>query len=122
MKVNYVDMPINFYKIKQKYFLNLTKRQFIGLLIGAACGIIPFLIVLSLSGITNAALTLAIFSLPAIFISQYEKNGIKLEKYVKLIINFHRQPKKRIYRSRNITEYVELISEKQELERILRNG
>jgi hypothetical protein len=118
----YVKIPIDPYTIKQKVFMGLTKRQVLSFLIGGACGVIPFFIVKAFAGVMPGAIALCICAFPAVFCGLYDKNGIHFEDYVKLIIRYYKTPKTRLFKSHNAAEYAELISEKQELKRKLRNG
>jgi hypothetical protein len=118
----YVKLPIDVFTIKQKFIAGLTKRQAFCFVIAAVCGAVPFFIVKSFAGTTPAIVALLIFAFPPVICGIYEKNGIKIENYAKLMINFWRSPKKRIYKARPLAEYIALIAEEKELKRRLKNG
>jgi hypothetical protein len=118
----YVKIPIDPYKIKQKVFMGLTKRQVISFGIGGACGILPFFIVKAFAGVMPGIIVLCICAFPAIFCGLYDKNGIHLEQYARLVFKHFTTPRRIIFKSHNVAEIAELESEKQELKRKLRNG
>jgi hypothetical protein len=116
----YVKLPPDLFKIKEKIIGGLSKRQLIGFAIGAAMGAIPFFVVKSIAGTLAGVLALCIFAAPAVFCGIFEKNGVGAQRYIKMVVNYYRTPRRRFYRSRPAIELVTLILEKQDLERRLR--
>jgi len=74
-------------------------------------------------GITVSSILLCLFAAPGFAFGIYEKNGMFLEQKIKLWWNFQfKNPKKRLYIARNVSEHVFLFRERQALRRELRQG
>lgn len=98
MNNNYIiSIPKNLKEIEAKLFFGLTKRQLVGFSIGGILGILTFLL------FKNFSLDLAMYSLffvvaPIIFITIYKKDGMYIEKWIKLLIEQkYLNPQKRTY-------------------------
>jgi hypothetical protein len=71
----YVKLPIDIGSVKNKAFI-FTKRQWLGGLIGAAFGIIPFFIAWLVAGVMIGAIVLFCIAAPVAFVLIYENNGV----------------------------------------------
>lgn len=99
MNNNYIiSIPKNLKDIQSKLFFGLTKRQLIGFGLGITVGLIIFLL------LKNISLDLAMYGLfftvaPFIFFTIYKKDGMHIEKWVKLLIEQnYLNPQKRAYK------------------------
>jgi hypothetical protein len=117
----YVKLPIDIDSVENKAFI-FTKRQWLGGLIGAAAGIIPFFIAWFVAGVMIGAITLFCVAAPVAFIFIYENNGVTFKDRIQFWRNFLKKPAVRIYKSHTALEYFELELEKTQLERSLKNG
>jgi len=120
--LKYVKIPIDTKTIKENWIMGFTARQVKSFFIGGLCGIVPFYLVKEFVGIIPAVITLCVCAFPAIFCGMFDKNGIHFEKYFLTCFNFFTKPKRKLFKSHNAAEYIELEIEKKRLERKLRNG
>ena len=101
----FVYVPKDLTKIKNKVVLNLTKRQFVCLVIAAAVGLPFYFLTKNYIGTGNAATGMVLFMLPAFLFAMYEKDGMPLEKILLNIINVKlKKPAVRRYEIKNIYE------------------
>ena len=99
----YVTIPKDLSKVKNKVFLNLTKRQLVCFGIAAAVGVPSYLLARSSIGNTGAMFLMMAVALPAFLLAMYEKDGLPLEKVVKNIIRARfLRPGVRPYQTENI--------------------
>ena len=99
----YVTIPKDLSKVKNKVFLNLTKRQLVCFGIAAAVGIPTYLLARSTIGNTGAMFLMMAVALPAFLLAMYEKDGLPLEKVVGNIIRARfLRPGIRPYQTQNI--------------------
>lgn len=82
----YVQVPKDLTKVKNKVAFNLTKRQIICILLGAALGIPFYFFTRNTLGTSNAATGMVILMLPAFLFAMYEKDGMHLEQILFNII------------------------------------
>ena len=113
-----VTVPKDLSGIKTKVALNLTKRQIICFGMAAAVGIPLYFLARRAAGTQVAALLMVASMLPFFFLAMYEKDGMPLERYLRLVI---RQkfimPGIRRYGSENLYRRLE---EQEEMEREVR--
>ena len=99
----YVTIPKDLSKVKNKVFLNLTKRQLVCFGIAAAVGIPTYLLARSTIGNTGAMFLMMAVALPAFLLAMYEKDGLPFEKVIRNIIRVKfTRPGIRPYRTENI--------------------
>lgn len=101
----YVQVPKDLTKVKNKVAFNLTKRQIICILLGAALGIPFYFLTRNTLGTSNAATGMVILMLPAFLFAMYEKDGLPLEKVLKnmITVKFIRPPVRK-YQMENMYE------------------
>lgn len=75
----YVTIPKDLSKVKNKVFLNLTKRQLVCMGFAAGIGIPFYFLMRDTLGTSNAAAGMVLLMLPEFFFALYEKNGMHLE-------------------------------------------
>ena len=99
-------------KVKEKFILNLTKRQIICFSLAALVGVPSFFFVKEMaSDISTATLVMMFLMLPFFFIALYEKDGMNCETIFKHMIEWgFKRPKERPYRTRNY--YAALMRQK----------
>ena len=91
----YVTIPKDLSKVKNKVFLNLTKRQLVCM--GFAAG--------DTLGTSNAAAGMVLLMLPEFFFALYEKNGMHLETILTNFISVRfKRPAVRRYEVENLYE------------------
>lgn len=101
----YVQVPKDLTKVKNKVAFNLTKRQIICILFGAAIGIPFYFLTRNVLGTSNAASGMVILMLPAFLFAMYEKDGMHLEQILSNIIRVKfLRPAVRRYETENIFE------------------
>ena len=103
----YVPIPKDLSDIKQKFIAGLTKRQAVCFGIGFAIGIPTFFLVRNFLGLGGGIVVGGILAAPAIFCGLYQKNGLHLEQQFKIMMNFFRNPRKRLYQSENVYHQIE---------------
>lgn len=72
----YVTIPKDLSKVKNKVFLNLTKRQLICMGFAASIGVPFYFLTRETLGTSNAAAGMVLLMLPEFFFALFEKNGI----------------------------------------------
>lgn len=117
----YIRVPKDMGAIKEKFILNLTKRQAVCFLIGACCGIPVYFLTKGL-GITPACFLMGFAAAPAIIFGLFEKNGLHAEDYFKLMWNYWRTDKIRHYETESAFHIIEDRIEYQRLTKRLKNG
>lgn len=101
----YVQVPKDLTKVKNKVAFNLTKRQIICILLGAARGIPFYFFTRNTLGTSNAATGMVILMLPAFLFAMYEKDGMHLEQILFNIIRVKiLRPSVRRYETVNLFE------------------
>lgn len=101
----YVTIPKDLNRVKNKVFLNLTKRQLVCMGFAAAIGIPFYFLARDSLGTTNAATGMVLLMLPEFFFALFEKNGMPLEELLKNIINVRfKRPAIRRYEIENLYE------------------
>lgn len=101
----YVQVPKDLTKVKNKVAFNLTKRQIICILLGAALGIPFYFLTRNTLGTSNAATGMVILMLPAFLFAMYEKDGMHLEQILSNIIRVKiLRPSVRRYENVNLFE------------------
>ena len=101
----YVQVPKDLTKVKNKVAFNLTKRQIICILLGAALGIPFYFFTRNTLGTSNAATGMVISMLPAFLFAMYEKDGMHLEQILSNIIRVKiLRPSVRRYETVNLFE------------------
>lgn len=98
----YVKVPKDLTKVKTKVALNMTKRQLIGFSIAALLGFPTYLFTKNFVSTDIAMIVMSIVVLPILFCTLYEKDGLPFEKHLSYILQFHRNKKIRVYKSRSI--------------------
>lgn len=101
----YVSVPKDLTKVKNKVAFNLTKRQLICIVIGAAMGIPSYFLLRNVMGNSNAATVMVLLMLPAFLFAMYEKDGMHLEDVLMHMIRvkFLRSPVRK-YETENYYE------------------
>jgi hypothetical protein len=106
--VAYVQIPKDLTKVKTKFLLGLTKRQFVCFSTAAAIGVPVFFATKDVIGNSSAVLLMMGLMLPSFFIAMYEKDGQTAEK---ILFNFIRSkwffPPKRPYITENFYSAIE---------------
>lgn len=101
----YVQVPKDLTKVKNKVAFNLTKRQIICILMGAALGIPFYFLTRNTLGTSNAATGMVILMLPTFLFAMYEKDGMHLEQILFNIIRVKiLRPSVRRYETVNLFE------------------
>lgn len=72
----YVTIPKDLSKVKNKVFLNLTKRQLICMGFAASIGVPFYFLTRETLGTSNAAAGMVLLMLPEFFFALFEKNGV----------------------------------------------
>ena len=83
----YVTIPKDLSKVKNKVFLNLTKRQLICMGFAASIGVPFYFLTRGTLGTSNAAAGMVLLMLPEFFFALFEKNGMHLETILTNFIN-----------------------------------
>ncbi|MGU8717352.1 PrgI family protein [Clostridium perfringens] len=108
----YVGIPKDLGKVKTKVAFNLTKRQLIGFTLAGIVSIPVYLNTRTVLGNDVSMILLIILAFPFLFITFYEKDGLKAEEYFKAIyLHQFYQPKRRIKES----EYLKQRKEEMKL-------
>lgn len=114
-----VRVPKDLNDIRQKFLLGLTKRQVISFGIGFIIGIPVFFILKSYAGLSAGILGMGCAASPAVLCGLYRRNGLYFEKYIKNMFRFLNAPRKRIYRTCNVYDSIEMAVEYEKLKTIL---
>ena len=104
---HYVRIPKDLNDIKEKFMMNLTKRQVICFGIGFACGIPVFFLTKNVLGLSGAIVLMGVVAAPAIVCGLYRKNGVYFENTFRFMLDFFRKPRKRYYRTTNVYMSIE---------------
>ena len=104
---HYVQIPKDLNDIKEKVIMGFTKRQVSCFGIGLVVGAPVFFLTKNSLGMSGAVFAMGAVSAPAILCGLYKKNGVFLEKQVKYMFEYFKQPRKRYYRTINIFECIE---------------
>lgn len=98
----YVTVPRDLSRVKEKVFMNLTKRQTFCFEAAVLAGLPLFFLVRKTGNMSLASVVMILVMLPFFFLGMYEKDGMPLEVWVRNYIRFaFRRPKKRPYRTDN---------------------
>ena len=117
----YIRIPKDLEDIREKFILNLTKRQCLCFGIGFLIGL-PIFFLTRKYGIEIGVICMGLATSPAIVCGIYKKNGLTFEKYLRAMIRFLKKPKVRTYRSDNIYEQIEKQIEIDRLNKLLSGG
>ena len=114
----YVTIPKDLSKVKNKVFLNLTKRQLICFALAAAAGVPIFFLTKPSLGISTSAMLMVVIMLPFIFFALYEKDGQPAEKILGHVVkSMFLRDKVRPYRTNNLYAAIQRqIKEQEELQ------
>ena len=103
-----VDVPKDLSGIKTKVALNLTKRQLVCFGGAAVTGVPLYLLTKGTIGTEAAAIIMIAVMLPFFFFAMYEKDGMRAEEILKLMIRQkYLLPGIRRYRSENLYSQLE---------------
>ena len=103
----YVQVPKDLTKVKSKFLLNLTKRQCLCFGLAALAGIPFYLLTKGVLGNTVSASIMIVLMLPFFMFAMYEKDGMHLEQWMKIIIKAKfKRPAVRPYRTENMYRYL----------------
>ena len=103
----YVQVPKDLTKVKSKFLLNLTKRQCLCFGLAALVGIPFYLLTKGVLGNTVSASIMIVLMLPFFMFAMYEKDGMHLEQWIKIIIKAKfKRPAVRPYRTENMYRYL----------------
>ena len=104
----YVPVPKDLSTVKTKVMFNLTKRQLICFGSGAAVAVPLFFLCKTFMSTTVAAILMILTLLPFMLMAMYEKNGQRLEKIVRNIVQVcFLRPKQRPYKTNNFYSVLE---------------
>lgn len=117
----YIRIPKDLEDIREKFILNLTKRQCLCFGIGFLIGL-PIFFLTRKYGIEIGVICMGLAASPAIVCGIYKKNGLTFEKYLRAMVRFLKKPKVRTYRSDNIYEQIEKQIEIDRLNKLLSGG
>ena len=99
----YVTIPKDLSKVKNKVFLNLTKRQLVCMGFAAGMGVPFYFLMRDTLGTSNAAAGMVLLMLPEFFFALYEKNGMHLETILTNFISVRfKRPAVRRYEVENL--------------------
>ena len=99
----YVTIPKDLSKVKNKVFLNLTKRQLVCMGFAAGIGVPFYFLMRDTLGTSNAAAGMVLLMLPEFFFALYEKNGMHLETILTNFISVRfKRPAVRRYEIENL--------------------
>lgn len=100
-----LDIPKDLSKVKNKVFLNLTKRQLVCMGFAAGIGVPFYFLMRDTLGTSNAAAGMVLLMLPEFFFALYEKNGMHLETILTNFISVRfKRPAVRRYEVENLYE------------------
>lgn len=116
----YVKIPKDLSDIETKVVMGLTKRQLICFAVGAVIGFPLFFLLRPINN-TVAGITLVGATIPAFAFAIYKKNGMPLEKFIRIVFRFFVKKKKRPYVTENyyaaLTRYYNYYEEVKEIVR-----
>ena len=96
----YVNVPKDILKIKEKYFLGLTKRELISLIVSAILLFGAFLKFKHFIGINSLYIGFTL-AFPVMFIGFYENDNIFIEDKIRNLLYFYQNNKPKVYKSEN---------------------
>ena len=97
------NVGLNLSKVKNKVFLNLTKRQLVCMGFAAGIGVPFYFLMRDTLGTSNAAAGMVLLMLPEFFFALYEKNGMHLETILTNFISVRfKRPAVRRYEVENL--------------------
>ena len=103
----YVQVPKDLTKVKSKFLLNLTKRQCLCFGLAALVGVPFYLLTKGVLGNTVSASIMIVLMLPFFMFAMYEKDGMYLEQWIRIIIKAKfKRPAVRPYRTENMYRYL----------------
>lgn len=110
----YVPIQKDLNRVKTKVAFNLTKRQLIGFSIAGAIGFPVYLGVRNVLPNDIAIIIMIVATLPVFFVTMFDKDGLRAEKYFKYIYSskFY-QPQKRVRKEVYLEECKKRAREKQ---------
>lgn len=110
---NFVSVPRDLTRVKDKIVFGLTKRQVICFSLAALVGVPLFFITKKLTeNISASTLTMMAVMLPFFFVALYEKDGMNCETILRHMITWRfKRPKIRPYRTQNY--YAALMRQKE---------
>ena len=82
----YVTVPKDLAKVKNKVAFNLTLRQIICIVVGAALGLPFYFLKRDTIGTSGAATGMVLLMLPEFLFAMYEKDGMHMEKILQNFI------------------------------------
>ena len=101
----YVTVPKDLAKVKNKVAFNLTLRQIICIVVGAALGLPFYFLTRDTIGTSGAATGMVLLMLPEFLFAMYEKDGMHMEKILQNFIRVRFQrPAIRRYETANLYE------------------
>ena len=104
----YVQIPKDLNKVKDKFIGGLTKRQTICFGIGVALGGLTYYMTYKELGTSTSGVLLFLIAAPFFLVGMYEKNGFTLDK---IVLNYIRYkfiyPQIRTYETENIYSSIE---------------
>ena len=110
----YVKIPKDLSDVETKIVMGLTKRQLCCFAVGAVIGF-PLFFLLRQVNNTLAGIALVGATIPAFAFAIYKKNGMPLEKFIRIVFRFFMQKKKRPYVTENyyaaLTRYQDYYEE-----------
>lgn len=124
MQQSFINVPRDLTKVKNKVFLNLTKRQLIFFSVAGLIGVPAFFIIKSFAAVNTAVMAMMLLMMPIFFFAMYEKNGRPLEVYMGHFIEaVFKRPKKRPYKTDNYYAALERCAKVQkEVDKIVRSS
>lgn len=104
----YVQIPKDLNKVKDKFILGLTKRQTVCFALGLTIGGLAYYSTYKTLGTSTSGVILFILACPFILTGLYEKNGFTLDKIVLNLIRFRfLYPQIRTYETENFYSCIE---------------
>ncbi len=119
--MKYIRVPKDVHAIKEKLFFNLSKRQALSFLIGAICGFPVYYLTKGID-ITLAVVLMFIAAAPALVWGMFERNGLHIEDYIRLMRNYMSTDKVRHYETESPYSLIENEIEYQRLVKRLKQG
>ena len=119
--MKYIRVPKDINAIKEKLFFNLSKRQALSFLIGAICGFPVYYLTKGID-LTLAVVLMFIAATPALIWGMFERNGLHIEDYAKLIKNYLKTDKIRRYETSSPYRLIEDEIEYERLVKRLKQG
>ncbi len=98
--MSYVNVPKDILKIKEKYFLGFTKREFISLIIACILLFGTFFKLKQFIGVNALYIGFAM-AFPVMFIGFYEDDNVFIENKIKNLLYFYKNNKPKVYKSEN---------------------